>query len=156
MKSVVIVCTDGSELAMHAAAAGLVILEPTDGVVVATAVDAIDESLATDGSGHAGPSMTPDQLETMRAERLAEAEVILTQTVAALGIDNAETRIVEGEPGDALCALATELSARALVMGTRGRGRIKRALLGSVSDHVIRNAPCPVLVVGESVRAAQS
>jgi nucleotide-binding universal stress UspA family protein len=35
------------------------------------------------------------------------------------------------------------------VIGTRGRGDIKRALLGSVSDYLVRNAPCPVVVVGD-------
>jgi nucleotide-binding universal stress UspA family protein len=40
------------------------------------------------------------------------------------------------------------LGARAVVLGTRGRGGIARALLGSVSDYVVRNAPCPVVVTG--------
>jgi nucleotide-binding universal stress UspA family protein len=35
-------------------------------------------------------------------------------------------------------------------MGSRGRGGIKRALLGSVSDYVVRNARCPVVVTGPS------
>jgi nucleotide-binding universal stress UspA family protein len=35
-----------------------------------------------------------------------------------------------------------------MVVGTRGRGGLRRAVLGSVSDHVVRNAPCPVVVVG--------
>jgi nucleotide-binding universal stress UspA family protein len=72
----------------------------------------------------------------------------LAQTAAALGLANAETRAVEGSPGHTLCALADELSATTLVMGTRGRGGIKRAFLGSVSDYVVRNATCPVLVIG--------
>ena len=46
---------------------------------------------------------------------------------------------------------ATEVGAAAIVLGTRGRGGFKRALLGSVSDYVVRNAPCSVLVTGESV-----
>ena len=35
------------------------------------------------------------------------------------------------------------------MVGSRGRGGLKRAVLGSVSDHIVRNAPCPVLVTGE-------
>jgi nucleotide-binding universal stress UspA family protein len=33
------------------------------------------------------------------------------------------------------------------VMGSRGHGRIRRALMGSVSDSVVRHAPCPVTIV---------
>ena len=36
----------------------------------------------------------------------------------------------------------------AIVRGSRGRGGLRRAVLGSVSDHVVRNAPCPVVVTG--------
>jgi len=35
------------------------------------------------------------------------------------------------------------------VVGSRGRGGLKRAVLGSVSDHLVRNAPCTVVVTGE-------
>jgi len=38
------------------------------------------------------------------------------------------------------------VSARAIVLGTRGRGGITRALLGSVSDYVTRAAPCTVVI----------
>jgi nucleotide-binding universal stress UspA family protein len=149
MGSVVLICTDGSELAIAAASQGLAILPPTDAVVVATAVDGIDPSLTSDGSGHAGPSMSPEAFDAMRAEAITAAEEILATTTSALGVTSAETRIVEGSPGESLCALADDLDARVIVMGTRGLGRIKRALMGSVSDFVIRNAPCPVLVIGE-------
>jgi nucleotide-binding universal stress UspA family protein len=46
-----------------------------------------------------------------------------------------------------IVGLAKELGADLIVMGCRGRGGIRRAVGGSVSDAVIRNAPCPVLVV---------
>ena len=38
-------------------------------------------------------------------------------------------------------------SADLIVVGSHGRGTVGRFLIGSVSDHVVRNAPCPVLVV---------
>jgi nucleotide-binding universal stress UspA family protein len=74
------------------------------------------------------------------------------KTVAALGdsetpaADSVETSVIEGEPGPALCQFATEVKATAIIVGSRGLGRIKRAFLGSVSDYVVRNAPCAVVV----------
>jgi nucleotide-binding universal stress UspA family protein len=46
-----------------------------------------------------------------------------------------------------IVCLARELEADMIVMGCRGRGGIRRAIEGSVSDAVVRQAPCPVLVV---------
>ena len=56
--------------------------------------------------------------------------------------------ILTGAPGPAVCDLATSLPASVVVMGTRGRGGLRRTVLGSVSDHVVRNAPCPVVTTG--------
>mgnify|MGYP002682369191 CR=1 FL=1 len=54
--------------------------------------------------------------------------------------------------GDPLAVLfAEEVEATVVVVGSRGHGAIKRALLGSVSDHLVRHAPCPVLVVRDEV-----
>jgi nucleotide-binding universal stress UspA family protein len=43
--------------------------------------------------------------------------------------------------------LAEEIGAGLIVIGSRGRGGIRRALMGSVSDSVVRHAHCPVMVV---------
>jgi nucleotide-binding universal stress UspA family protein len=43
--------------------------------------------------------------------------------------------------------LAEELGAGLIVMGSRGLDRMRRALMGSVSDAVVHHAHCPVLVV---------
>ena len=48
--------------------------------------------------------------------------------------------------------LAEEIRAGLIVVGSRGRGGIRRALMGSVSDSVVRHAHCPVLVVRKEKR----
>jgi nucleotide-binding universal stress UspA family protein len=52
-----------------------------------------------------------------------------------------------GEPGDQIVAAAEAERVDMIVVGSHGRGTVGRLLLGSVSEHVVRNASCPVLVV---------
>lgn len=52
-----------------------------------------------------------------------------------------------GDPGESIVSAAEAENIDLVVVGTHGRGPIGRLLLGSVSDHVVRNAPCPVLVI---------
>jgi nucleotide-binding universal stress UspA family protein len=59
----------------------------------------------------------------------------------------AQTHLVIGKPDEEIVALAEYLEAGLIVIGNRGRGGIRRALMGSVCDSVVRHAHCPVLVV---------
>src|SRR5919112_5478288 len=51
-----------------------------------------------------------------------------------------------GEVAEEVVGLAEELEVDLIVVGTRGRSVIRRALMGSVSDSVVRHARCPVVV----------
>ncbi|KGN52092.1 uncharacterized protein LOC101218192 [Cucumis sativus] len=53
----------------------------------------------------------------------------------------------DGDPGKTICDTVEKLNISLLVLGDRGLGRIKRALIGSVSNYCVQNAKCPVLVV---------
>ena len=119
--------------------------------IVVTVVEDADEMLVSGASGVAGGSMSPEQLDEHQRGLQAEGERIVADAAAALEVDGVETRVLHGRPGDALCDFATEVGSAAIVLGSRGRGRLRRALLGSVSDFVVRNAPCPVLIVREDV-----
>jgi nucleotide-binding universal stress UspA family protein len=141
------VAVDGSDLSIRAARAGLALLPDGTPVVVVTAVDPADPTLVT-GTGLAGGVLTPSQYAEVQAASRARAEAIVDEAVKALELDGAVRRLLEGPAGHALCAYADEIGARAVVVGTRGRGGIKRAVLGSVADVVVRRSPCPVIVSG--------
>lgn len=53
----------------------------------------------------------------------------------------------EGEPGPSIVDAATSEQVDMVIVGSHGRGSMGRLLIGSVSEHVVRHAPCPVLVV---------
>ena len=52
-----------------------------------------------------------------------------------------------GEVAEEVVSLAEELGVDLIVVGSRSRSRLRRALMGSVSGSIVRNARCPVLVV---------
>ena len=80
---------------------------------------------------------------------LRAAQVLGGAGLLDLGLGEVETEIRAGDEGPQLCALAAELPASVVVIGTRGRSGFVRAVLGSVSDFVVRNAPCPVVTSGD-------
>jgi nucleotide-binding universal stress UspA family protein len=121
-------------------------------VIVVAVANTVDPSLAEDATGHAAATMTYAQVEDQHREMISWGQGAVEKTVAALRdsearpADSLETSVIEGDPGPALCQFAAEINATAIIVGSRGLGRIKRAFLGSVSDYVVRNAPCAVVV----------
>ena len=64
-----------------------------------------------------------------------------------------KAHLLQGRPADSICDLARELDASIIVIGRRGLGRLARVLVGSVSEGVVHDAPCPVLVCRGGERA---
>ena len=83
------------------------------------------------------------QFEQM-SRRVLETEV---EKVREAGGTVAQTHLRIGKAAAEIVELAEELGAGLVVVGSRGLGGIRRALMGSVSDSVVRHAHCPVLVV---------
>jgi nucleotide-binding universal stress UspA family protein len=52
-----------------------------------------------------------------------------------------------GGAPEEVVTLAEDIGVGLIVMGSRGRGGIRRALMGSVSERVVRHAHCPVLII---------
>lgn len=57
-----------------------------------------------------------------------------------------KTVVRQGEPYEAICSLAGELNSTLIIMGSHGRKGLTRLLMGSVTEHVVGLAPCPVLI----------
>jgi nucleotide-binding universal stress UspA family protein len=89
-----------------------------------------------------------ERVDQARAER-ERLLIGVVRDARAAGV-TAEFLVWEGDPGGSIAAAAEAERADLVVVGTRGRGSAGRMLLGSVSDHVVRHAACPVLVVRPS------
>lgn len=98
------------------------------------------------GAAHAG-SPTLSVEADMRAQELADrtAEEVAQRAGDAVHAD--EVRVEHGDVGPSICRVAEDEQVDLVVLGTHDRSRWSRLWFGSVSDHVVRHAPCPVLVV---------
>ncbi len=87
----------------------------------------------------------------LHEEELREARRVLTEVAQEYELQGrAEPLVRIGDPADHLADVAREQSAALLVVGSRGRGSLTSALLGSVSARLAAQAPCPVVVVPET------
>ena len=147
MSSIVLLCTDGSDVSIEALRAALPLLAPADRTILVTVESSVAPDTTT-GTGFSSAATDADLSEQIQTSGDRAAKRILDMTVAALDIDDVELMAIVGRPGYAICELAESLPASVVVIGTSGRSGLRRAVVGSTSDHVIRHAPCPVLVQG--------
>jgi nucleotide-binding universal stress UspA family protein len=86
--------------------------------------------------------ITPDPLEIEE-----EARRKLHELEVSDGKAQVERRVTTGDPPDEILRAAEESGCDLIVLGTHGRTGLGRLLMGSVAEHVIRKASCPVLTV---------
>ena len=83
-----------------------------------------------------------DDLET-DAQHLLQASRERVQRAGLQG----ESLLVQGTPTQTIVDTAGEQGVDLIIMGTHGRTGLAHVFLGSVAEHVVRQGPCPVLVV---------
>jgi len=75
----------------------------------------------------------------------------LRTVLAGDGADDAQPVVrVAPDPALEIVGYAKDMHADLIVIGTHGRTGVSRLIMGSVAEHVVRTAPCPVLVVRPS------
>ena len=132
---------DGSEFGRHAIPWALAIAEPAGARVdLVHALDPpydmglVDDRLAVE-----------DVIENQREVTNERLRDLANRLGVGTGV-RFSSAVVEGSTADALLRYAEESATGLIVMTTHGRSGLTRAVLGSVSDKIVRRARCPVLL----------
>jgi nucleotide-binding universal stress UspA family protein len=145
--SKVLIATDGSEIAVAAAArAGQVIGLP-DSVTVLSVVTDIP---GDEAGGIEGPTESPEEAERIIEGEERDASDAIDAIVAALPEAwraKVTRRVEAGDAGPMIVWVAEHEHSDVVVVGSHGHGVLKRLVMGSVSQHVVNHAPCPVFLV---------
>ena len=133
----VLLATDGSPDATLAAQSAVELCERTSSELH---VVHVGEYLPT---FYAQTEEEPAELRHI-AQRLLDEQ---TERLRAAGGQVAQAHLLLGRPAEQIVNLSEELGVGVIVIGSRGLSALRRVLLGSVSESVVRHAHCPVFVV---------
>jgi nucleotide-binding universal stress UspA family protein len=91
----------------------------------------------------------PQQMLVKDVENTAHARRYLMNRAKGLADDGFQVtyQVIEGAPARSIMDFAISSEASLIVMMSHGRGRFKRAILGSVTDAIMRGSIVPVLVI---------
>ncbi len=148
MFSKILLPLDGSDLSSQAVEHAKALATATNASLVLLQVVDSEAQLISQASGItieplAMGEVTVDAARAAVAAQRAVAEENLNAAKAALesaGI-SVEAIVREGQPGDQIVDAVEELGCDVVVIATHGRTGFRRAILGSVADHVVRHTP---------------
>lgn len=147
----ILLATDGSPSSQRATEEAIELARETGSVLhVVTAW-----TIPISAFGYAPVAVTPEIAE---AEREHAEKALAAAVDAAKGAGLEPTPILcRGFAAMKICAVADEIGADLIVIGSHGWNTVKRLFLGSVSTRVLHEAPCPVLVVrGDSAEETEA
>ena len=142
----ILLATDGSKEARLAAQAAAELSKDTGSEVHVTYVIPSPRELR----GH--HTYSKEVMKSVLEQAEGDAQSFIEEQAKQLresGGKVADTHLATGEPDKEIVRLSEEIGAGTIVMGSRGLGAVRRALMGGVSESVVRHAHCPVFVVRE-------
>ena len=97
----------------------------------------------------------PQSKRDWRAKTLREEHKYLQEKARELELSGIKVTplLLQGETVETILREASKLKAEMIVLGSHGRGGLYKALVGSVSEGIIRKASCPVLIVPSPTRS---
>jgi len=144
MRKKILLATDGSETSMRAAKNAVSIGKKAGATV--TAVYVVDVHRLAQLPGYAAMPGIKDNLMELMFKEGSEALEEIEDMARDAGVAY-ERVVAEGDPGEELLKLCRDPGFDLMVLGTIGKSGLKRFLLGSVADKVVRHSHVPVLVV---------
>jgi nucleotide-binding universal stress UspA family protein len=135
---------DGSAEAGHALLAASALAAATGAGMKLVSV-AVPPPVGTGKGGTGGWHALLETIEQKTREQLAEARGAVPD-----GLD-VDTTLISGDPVEALTS-AGKAPGTLMVVGSRAYGPLRRVLLGSVATHLVRSAPCPLIVTPRGMR----
>ena len=142
----ILIATDGSQRSIRAAQRASELMKTADAVTLLTV---LTEVPGDDAGGIEGSVYSVGEQEAIWDEEMAEARDELSRTAQVLTNAKITKRIEVGDVAQTVVRVAEELGVDAIVVASHGRTGLERLFLGSVSEHIVRHAHCPVLVVRE-------
>ncbi|MCL5877716.1 MAG: universal stress protein [Candidatus Bathyarchaeota archaeon] len=132
----ILVPIDGSEYSIRALCEAINVAKLTGGAITLIHVTPTGSSVVVSSKQHFY-DMLHDTGRTVLSDRLklAKEEGVKTGTL-----------LVQGDPVDQIVKTAKQGNFGLIVMGARGVSKLAGLIVGSVSQGVIKNAPCPVLI----------
>jgi universal stress protein A len=112
-----------------------------------TLLHVLDMTPVTMDEMTAGVVATYLEEQEIEAQRLLQASLERVQRAGLQG----DSLLVQGTPTQTIVETAGEQGVDLIIMGTHGRTGLTHVLLGSVAEHVVRVAPCPVLVTRKTM-----
>lgn len=138
----ILIPTDGSDAVTPAVEKAIDLAETHDATLHALYI--VDQPATVSGTGQ-GFAGLDSLLETLEREG-REATNAIADQAQAKGVET-ETAVELGNPHDDILNYAERHDVNLIVLGTHGRTGVKRALLGSVTEDVVRHSEIPVLTV---------